>query len=98
MKSLVALFLSSSMLFAITHSAIASESINESFAQGCEEALREGGDRRGASDAMSAGQQGEPQQALCDRHRCDGAESEVAMILGWPFSCVYDADRLLRYW
>jgi len=40
MKHLVALVLSSSMLFAITHSAVAMESIIESVAQGCEKELQ----------------------------------------------------------
>ncbi len=40
MKRLVALFLSSSMLIAITHSAVAMESIIESVAQGCEKELQ----------------------------------------------------------
>jgi hypothetical protein len=40
MKRLVALFLSSSMLIAITHSAVAMESIIESVAQNCEKELQ----------------------------------------------------------
>lgn len=40
MKRLVALFLSSSLLIAITHSAVAMESIIESVAQNCEKELQ----------------------------------------------------------
>lgn len=40
MKRFVALVLSSSMFFAITHSAVAQESIVESVAQGCEKELQ----------------------------------------------------------